>query len=256
MKKRIIHYFILAFSYSFIIGCRTTTFLPQSHNVPLFTDKNQLYVNTSFSSKTLDFQTAYSPIKNMGVMINGQLGQSYIMPEIGLGGYYSFNKTLIAELYGGGGKSKMDFIKTSHSFYLLSYTDRKEYDVNFDATKIFLQANLGAKFNDKINLSFSLKTSYWYFSNYYYHYEWWKFDSGSGNHQTLAEKDSINVKNESQITIEPAITLQTGGKYAKYMLQTGVNFSSYGNLNPYNQNPFFIRLGVSVNIDFASFGKE
>ncbi len=255
MNKFVLKFLFFIFFSTLFASCQTTSFLPQTQNVPLFTRDSQLRVSTAFTYRSIELQGAYSPINHFGIILNTQANSHYFMPEIGVGGYYSLNKKIITEIYGGYGYGKLKFndtVKSNDVFH--NSPSIKYYDVDLKANKYFLQPAFGIKFNDKIDLALSFKICYWDFSKYSYLYRRYEHITENPNSPiTLQYTDSVNVSMGNQFSFEPAITFKVGGKYAKFMMQTGIYFlnnSSKGYLNPYNPSPFFIRLGATVNVDF------
>ena len=234
-----------------LTSCYSPTFIPQTHNVPLFTEKQELKANATINSKSLDLQVAYSPINYIGVLANAQFYKTRIHPEIAAGGFYCFNDKLVTELYLGYGTARIKHETKRHSAAILGKVDDLEYNVDINAYKLFIQPDIGIKFNDDVNLSLSLKTTYWTFTNYYYHFEKWKYDNYGGQHRTLEHMDSINVKNDHQTTFEPALTLRCGNDVTKFMMQLGVAYNTrpLGSLDPYIDAPIFFRIGVNISID-------
>jgi hypothetical protein len=182
------------------------------------------------------------------------MGKQYgSMVELGLGYFHPFSEKIICEIYGGYGYGNLKYEKFNLPdktiFGTVGYSNSK---VDINAHRVFIQPNFGVKFNDRIELAISLKSCLWSFPNYYSDEEYWKRDDGGGYNHTRTVKDSVNLRNAVQYTYEPAITFKVGGKYAKFMLQTGIYFyqNEYKNApTPYNDFPVFIRLGACGLID-------
>ena len=257
MQNKLIFYLIFCFTSVFFTGCYTTSFLPQTQNVPLFTNKNQVRINPTHSFRTFELQLAYAPINHMGIIANIQASPRYYMTEIGAGAFYSKNNFIVTEVYCGLGTGRLKDSIIYHDFPVMPSDDRY-LGIDITAYKFFIQPNIGVKFSEKIDLSFSAKCTYWYYPNYYYNYERWdRTIRGSGPNSTYKYTEYINVKSGSEITIEPAITFRTGGEYTKFMIQTGISTpirTGSRNLDPYRYNNAYIRLGVCVN--FELFKKE
>lgn len=251
MKQPQLYVFLFFVSIA-LSSCYTTSFLPQTHNVPLFTKENQIRINPSHSFRTFDLQLAYAPINHLGIIANTHLTSRYNMTELGFGGFQSYDDKLILETYAGFGLSRFKAEITTHSRTPLGFNpiDDKEYVIDIYAHKYFLQQNFGLKFNEKNELAFSLKGTFWYFPKYYYDYEEWEYQNYSGTYRTLKDKDSVNVSKGSAITLEPAITFKTGGEHTKFMVQTGICLP--GTTDPIYPAPYrhtyaYIRVGISVN---------
>ncbi|CAN5488626.1 hypothetical protein BH10BAC1_BH10BAC1_05150 [soil metagenome] len=244
---------ILYFTAHLFSGCYTTSFLPQTHNVPLFTGEKQIRITPTHSIRAAELQLAYAPINHLGIIANIQATPRYYMPEIGVGAFYSTKNILVTEVYLGFGTGKL---KDSLSYYdrLLSSSD-KFLGIDITTYKFFLQPNLGVRFSEKIDLSFSAKCTYWYFPKYHYHYERWEYFGTSSPRLNYTEH--VDEKDGYGITIEPAITFRIGGEHTKFMIQTGFSASHETGdlvLSPYRDNYAFVRLGVSVN--FSLFKKK
>jgi hypothetical protein len=61
--------FIVVYSISLLIlaGCKTM-YVPNMQNVPMFKDKGEVILSSTFSN----YQLAYNPISNLGILFNGQ----------------------------------------------------------------------------------------------------------------------------------------------------------------------------------------
>ena len=251
MKNKLLSFLIIGFSSFLLTGCYTTSFLPQTHNVPLFTAKNQVRINPTHSLRAFDLQLAYAPANHLGIIANIQATTRYYMTEIGAGAFHSSNNILVTEAYLGFGTGRLKDSIIYHDFPILPSDDRY-LGVDIMAYKFFIQPNIGVKFSEKINLSFSAKCTYWYYPKYYYSYERWERVNGSGPRSVLVYEETINSKNVAELTIEPALTFRTGGEHTKFMIQTGVSVSARTgtlNLDPYRYNNGFIKLGVCVNFE-------
>lgn len=231
-----------------LLSCKSHSLLPQTQNVPLFIDKNQAQLDATFSYRTAELQAAYTPINHVGIIVNGMLGLGSMNSlEAGLGAYGVIQKKCVLELYGGYG---MGSVQSKDSVIGSAFIrGDRYYDINYQGIKYFIQPNIGIRFTDNVSLAISCKTNFWTMTKYSYFYE--RYGSFSGN---LKYQDSIYSRNKQQITFEPAITLKAGGKNVKFMMQVGayaLNDVSRvrGRVNPYNDNPFFLRLGIN-----ASFG--
>jgi len=137
-------------------------------------------------------------------------------------------------------------------------SDDRYLGIDITTYKLFFQPNIGVKFSEKMDLSFSAKCTYWYYPNYYYNYERWeRVKNSSGPPSVLEYKETINAKNATELTIEPALTFRTGGEHTKFMVQTGLSANVRTgklNLDPYRNNSTFIRLGVSMNFELFKKG--
>ncbi|MBL7883181.1 MAG: hypothetical protein JNL69_03885 [Bacteroidia bacterium] len=257
MKK-----YLFLITLSFLVeACHTHSFLPPTQNTPLFTNKEQAIFSGAITYRSLEINGAYTPIKHFAVMGSLQVSNA-VVPELGIGTYSSIYKNkIVGEIYGGIALCNLYYKKEDEKIKSIIGSPNGHY--NFDITmkgyRVFLQPNLGFRISDKINIAMSTKACLWYFTQYEYYRETWDYLNASGSHSKLADKDSTYLKNVGAVTIEPAITLKTGGKYGKFMVQTGVNLNITNNEKlpvPYHNIGMFIRLGFNVAVDFNDFKKK
>jgi len=97
MKNKQIYYIIIIATTLIIQSC-ATAYIPNRVNSPMFKDKGEFKLDLTTGRNGFDTQAAYSPIKNVGIMLNGcfsdrdkdTLSESFhehIYGEIGLGYY-------------------------------------------------------------------------------------------------------------------------------------------------------------------------
>jgi hypothetical protein len=247
-------------------GCMVHSFVPQTHNVPLFTDKHQLKISPSLSFRSVDVNLAYSPIKHLGIITNLQYGGNYIVPEIGVGAYHSINEKFVLEIYAGYGYSFINFADTVYRFTFSQKPVKafKYYNTNIAANKYFIQPNIGLRLNDNFELAVSMKITYWQYLHYYYNYERWEVDRDPYNppYYTLylAQQNKTGFNPGPEITVEPAITLKFGWRSIKFIVQAGTY--SVGNvsgirLDPYGgEFPNFIKTGICIGFDYKKNKKS
>ncbi len=260
MKATIKKAGILFVTILIISSCKNHSFLPQVQNTPVFTEENNIEVNAAVSTKTLDAQLAYSPIKHFGIMAN--MAMSYdgmVSPEIGLGAYNAFENRLYLGLYGGYAYCEYNYNRQKEFHTILSIDNfYYNYDIKIKANRIFLQPQISMLFTDKMNLTFSVKLSNWFVSDYYYRVDRYDHYSGPVDPQDPTSvwkksgTDTVNVKNSNSYTVEPSLTFKAGGENVKFMLQTGVYTQTYyGNDVPsiYRKVfPLVIRVGINAKI--------
>ncbi|MBL7889221.1 MAG: hypothetical protein JNL24_06690 [Bacteroidia bacterium] len=248
MKKII----FLLFFITLLFGCFPNSFIPQTQNTPLFTDKEQLELNFVHTHRSFEHQIAYSPVKNFAAMSNFSLATTSTVSEFGIGGYKQIGKALVVEMFGGYAYCENHFSDTmriENSFF--EYYPHA-YSSQIYANRYFLQPVIGFRFTDRINLSLSAKFCYWDYERYEYYGETVNF----GQTPLVTYNDSIVKPHTTNSTIEPTITLKVGGKYGKFMFQSGMYYVINENprfQTPYRHFPYFIRIGYNMTIDFNSF---
>jgi len=115
MKK----YFPYSIVYILILGlfsCRSI-YTPTTPNVPLFQNRNEFQFESSIFTNGINAKIAYSPIKHIGVLLNGQSSYSgqYEKPQYhyysdgAIGYYLNINKNHVGEIYFGYGSGESNF---------------------------------------------------------------------------------------------------------------------------------------------------
>jgi len=246
-------------------ACQIHSFLPQTQNVPVFTDEKQGEMTLTLPPRAVDFQLAYSPIKNLGVMGNVKYAGRYTIPEIGLGYYKSINENSSIAFYAGYANCKYTDDSVEIEKTVTIFKDTPAYTVySYDiyAHRFFVQPQISLTPSKKINLTFSFKTCLWQYSNLNYKYDSYNIPTNSP-HRVIVDSARINLKNVSSFSFEPAITLKVGGDIGKFILQTGIHASTpvtqgKNYFVPYTEKyfPLFIRMGFSIFIDVKALQKK
>lgn len=245
-------------------SCHTHSLVPQSQNVPLFTDKHEFRVSTGMGLRAGNLQLAYSPVKHLGIQTNIMASTTnlYLIPEVAIGAYHSIRKKFTFELYGGYSYCDYRYLNNKElyrDFLFGGYAGYYKFDIAMQSNRYFIQPNIGIKINEFMDLALSFKTSYWVFNNYSYNKELWIYSDSHNLHSSLRKKETVNLNSTVQYTFEPAMTIRAGGKNHKALLQTG--FYSYyyeGNnvAKPYRTLPIFIRFGYNGSFDFKKTSKR
>jgi hypothetical protein len=259
MKKFIYTVFVIIL----FASCHTHSLIPQSQNVPLFTDKHEFRVSTGVGFRAGNLQLAYSPIKHLGIQTNvmASTADLYLIPEVAIGAYYPIQKKFIFELYGGYAYCDYRYLNDKELYRDLlfgGYAGYYKFNIAMQANRFFIQPNIGIKINEYIDFALSFKTSYWDFQNYNYNRELWIYSDQQHLHSSLRGKESVNLYATSQYTFEPAITFRAGGKNHKFLLQTALYSYYYEGNNvakPYRTLPIFIRFGYNGSFDFKKNNK-
>ena len=187
--------FIFLF-FNLLSSCTHYYYVPNSHNVTLFKEKNEFRGTVAIGGEknkclTTELQTAYSITDNLAVMSNFSLASNGLAEQgfylDGAVGYFKpINDFFIFEIYGGLGNNTDIFTDISY-------------------LKFYAQPNIGVSFNT-FDAAFSTRVSNVYFYDIY-------IDS------IYNESLDLLNKNRNSILIEPAITLRAGWKFVKLQLQ-------------------------------------
>ncbi len=259
--KVLLKLFFVFNTFIFLSSCVSSSLLPQTQNVPLFTKEKELQISTQITGRSAELQLAYSAKPHLAFMANGLAGNLQ-MVELGAGYYTKLSEKFIFESYAGIGEGSVNVKNTFYHIKPLFFSTTKEErcNINIFGTKFFIQPNIGYKYEENLQLSLSLKGSFWYFPKYYYYNELWRPDIHG--EMEYIKTDSVNLKNTQCYTLEPAITFKTGGERLKFMTQLGflaainsenrtirplqnINNLTFTGKNGYSY--FFIRLGMTFN---------
>lgn len=261
----VLRLFFVFNTFSFLSGCVSSSLLPQTQNVPLFTKEKELQISTQVTARSAELQLAYSAKPHLSFIGNGLIGNLQ-MADLGVGYYTSVGEYYVFETYVGIGEASL---KKYHSIYhinfptLYSNSGETRFDRDITASKFFIQPNIGYEYYDNLHLSLSVKGSYWYFPKYYYKTER-NVIVGSQGRMGFVVDDSVNLKNVECYTLEPAFTFKTGGERLKFMTQVGylISIDKTDKILPFryitkSTNPlntfqnkhtnsyFFLRLGLT-----------
>jgi hypothetical protein len=207
-------------------GCHLL-YLPNQVNVPMLTDRNDLSGNVSLGLSNVNLQAAYSPMKNVGLMVNyaggkdfnsdnSNISNSYSFIEFGAGYYKPIGKNLLFDIYGGYGVG-----------------DAKTYDNVFDAptnvngrySRVFIQPSITISAGDAFDANLAIRPVFIFMEQ-----------TTDNNRPTLS----------SSTFLEPVLTLKYGWKYVKIINQLG--FSLPTQEVDYAFNPFILSVGINFQL--------
>jgi hypothetical protein len=228
----------------FLVSCSTYYYAPNSHNVPLFKEKNEVRadikgtIGDDFNG--FEAQAAYSITDNVAVMgnyimgkggtssdLNGRWGRGHLV-EGGAGYYKEIVKDLVFESYGGVGFGR---VKNHH--YEGGYAGSSTHNL----FRVFLQPQIGYASN-VFDAAFSTRFGLLRFNQ--------SQNSNSAYYtpSVMSQLSYINA-NPNSIMAEPAITMRLGWKYVKLQLQAT---ASYNLSNSIPMVPLTVSGGVHVSL--------
>lgn len=229
-------------------SCYHVYYAPNTPNVSLLTEKNELRVNaglivgmeSEFAGG--DLQLAYAPAPHLGVMVNGfkasNTDQSLNdFPEQGRGSYGELGigyftavdpkKNWLFEVYGGLGKGSVRN----------EYGDGDHSKVGI--TKLFLQPAFGYKWN-YIEVALAPRIS---------HVNWKIKEAGVTDVNTVRDMEAI-AQHPNFISFEPAVIFRGGGKKVKAQLGlTLANNEWYNSGQASPRETSVVFLGLSFNLN-------
>lgn len=252
---------ILLMSLILFSSCVSNHFVPHAHNVPLFTEKKQTHLILAAGTSAIDLQYAHSFSNHVAAMINYKFqSKTPYCLEIGAGYFMPLGKKTVFEIYGGGGLGKYNYRggnargeNLESAFTPFGGGPGSEYDVYIKSYQFFLQPNIGIKSSEKFSLALSTKVNYWLFPEYKYFLKESTSESyNNGNYNgssTYVVTKNINLHNVNALTLEPALTIKTGGEKLTFMMQVGVYSTLLEpDLSPYDKFYNFFRLGLNWKI--------
>ena len=234
----------------FNYGCSPVYYGPNTQNVPLLSHAGEYNISVSGSGELLELQGSVSPVKHLGLQLNG----SWYMPQksdsayrgagyftdAGIGYYTAFgpNDILVFETYaigGVGGVRNSISPHTATSNYGSIYTNAGRYGIQpvFGVKWKYVDAAISSRF---VGLS--------YFNT-----------SGNLIYAGRNQQDYLN-ENRHSFLIEPAITIRAGGDFLKAQIQYGRSFN-ISNPDFYQRNSMLtIGLVLSPNRYRNIFAKK
>lgn len=225
---------------SFIIfatSCKVM-YVPNMVNVPLFKEKNEFRGTVSL----WDYQFAYAPAKNIGLMANGYVRNSSFSDitnystsrnlfEGGIGYFNNLNEGFVFETYVVGGVGNLSY--NNSDIYTTPTVDKK-FTTGF--TRFFIQPSIGYT-NDFVDVAFSTRIVKLGFNSI-------KNDGYTA--QDLKDENILDLDKTNYYFIEPTFTVRMGYKWCKIHLQAV--YSNKVNFEPLNYQKFSFNFGLHINI--------
>ena len=219
------------YTFLILISVSCGMYVPNTQNVPLFTEKNQtkLLMSPSFgvASLGLDFQMATSVSNHIGLMANGYLGvtgsyASNYFGDLGIGYYTIVSETsdskYVFEIYAAYGGGASEF---SESLNSLNFSGKANYN------RTFVQPAIGL-ITGNIELAFSNRIA------------------------------MINLKNPTdfefdlytpEVLIEPAFTFRAGKRNTMFELQVLYSIHTRDDLFYFDAyDPLHLSLGIYLSL--------
>lgn len=205
--------FIAIFTALFAYSCSPTYYMPNTHNVPLFIQKDEVVIAAAGNDKQIELQAAYAMKNDIGIQVNtgaffgenaGDNGTGGF-GEIGVGVYKPLQYNLIFETYAlaGIGRLRNNFPGTIHTY------PGTTGEISSTIMRIGMQPSIGLKYN---NFSVSFSTRFAYLGYF-------------GVDGSLIYDDVDQVRylkdNNAHFIIDPALTLKGGLKNIQLTLQLG-----------------------------------
>ncbi len=221
-----------------ISSCGPTYYVPNSQNVPLFTEQGQTHASARISGGLyqtgFEFQGAHAVSDKRAVMlnmhaINLENGGGGYFGEAGYGLYKQLGKRFVFETYGGLGYGSLNN---------LYYTEdgEREIKVNTDYLRLFAQPQI-ALTTKVIDFAFTSRFTYANFG---------QAPNIIGLPEYVQEQLQYIRDNQGNLFWEPGITLRLGWDYVK--LEGQLLFSAPFTNNDLNADPINFNLGVTMKL--------
>ncbi len=220
-------------------SCATTLYTTNAVNVPLLKEKGEVKLNVTQK----DLQAAVAVSDKIGIMVNGfydnyngsnnyQHGGG--MGEVGVGHLLNSESHLVMETYVGAGLGKV----YKQQQYTNSANDNYMASFNVNATKAFIQSNLGYR-SKYFDVALTPKFSFVKYSN---------FSQSNYSDEQLKENylDNNRLTDPLFVFAEPAITVRGGYKFIKLQAQYGVTLNVGGQM--IKHSPDFGSIGLVIDI--------
>lgn len=243
MKK----YTLKNICYIILIGglssCSTSYYASGVQRAPILQEKGELTAAASGSvyarSVSTDFHAAYSPIENIGVMVNGNLfspqtnrntfnnTRTYTGLEgqymEAAGGYYQLvGENSSVEIYGGYGRL-FDGSTTTSTF-------NNDFISSFDYNRFFIQTAFGYR-GEIFEIAPSVRVS--------------RIDFQNVRNQETTNLGLL-VDGDNFIMFEPSLTVGLGFRYFKFQISVGSSFNfQYAN---FEYEPIALSAGFLFNL--------
>ena len=210
-----------------IVFCIATTFtifsclpsyVPNTVNAPLFSNKGEIQAAIYTGSAGIDPQLSYAISNHAGLLMNGSFADrtsessdnfhKHNFVEIG-GGYFSrFGNRGVVEVYGGFGLGNLEGL--NESGFPFDYT-------KVNTTRYFIQPTVG--FGSDI------------------------FDGGFTPRLVLVNLRQ-GSKSETGVFWEPVFTGKLGYKFLRFVFQFGLSFPFNGDQITFDYQPFLLSFGI------------
>jgi len=217
-------------------SCNPKFYSPNSHNVPLISDRGEIQVTAAGNTDQLEVQGAFGVTEGFSIIVNGGLfipsdeengnGGSGKFIEAGPGFFMPVSSDFVFETYGLFGIGSFE----NHMPGSVNETDTKG-DISANLTRIGLQPNFGYK-----SEYFSIGVSSRFVHVGYNHIK---------GDLIFDETDQIQYLRDhnSNFMIEPALTLRAGIEKAKLQFQIGKSFNVTN--KDFRQDDLLLTIGLN-----------
>ncbi len=224
--------FIASSAFIILLHSCASLYVPNSVNTPLLTEKNEATINVTTGMNGWDLQTAYSPFKHLGIMINTsgspKLNNSgsyhrHAFAEGALGFTTKTGSDGVFEIYMGGGYGT---IETKSKVIVNGNSNIDK--VSGQGTRYFIQPSIGVK-KSNVEFAFTIRGVYTELDHVVYN-------------------NSVTSTTRSGGFIEPAFTIRNGEGRFMFQTQVGGSIPFNLNTNDIRLRPFIMSFGFCVRL--------
>ncbi len=231
--------FMLLLSAILLTACNPKYYTPNTHNVPLLTEKGESNLTICGSANQVEFQGAYGVSDQIAILANGGLfipkdlengdGGSGKFLELGSGYFKELSHNFVFETYFLLGMGSLE----NHLPSTTTANPLTKGKIEANLFRLGLQPNLGYK-----TKYFSMALS-----SRLVHISYYKIN-GDLIYEQVNQSDYLN-KHASNFLIEPALTIRGGVEKVKLQIQIGYSFNVS---NPdFRQDKSFATVGLNFN---------
>lgn len=221
------------------VACSPKYYVPNTQNVPIISERGQTNLSVAGNGNQVEFQGAYGLNDALALQVNGALmrpkdddngnGGSGNLFEGGLGYYRNINSNFVFDTYGliGVGKMENDFPSSVTTY---PGTTGK---ISASMLRLGLQPSISFR-QQYFSISGSVRVSSLTFSKV----------EGS---LTFEDVDQVAYlrDNESNVLVEPALTIRGGLEKLKLQLQLAKSFNLSN--SDFKQDDTLLSLGLNFN---------
>ncbi len=232
MKKQNVFFLIAIIVLS---SCSHTYYVPNTVNVPLFKEKNEIRLAGYYYSDqvtTYEIQGAYSITNNLAVMANYMYGydytKEYVKEDCGFGHYVDaaaeyykpLNKYFVLEAFGGMGICNQSHLYKGEYLYASGHYIPTRYIAKVFFIKNFMQTSIGFTSN-YFDIALSTRIA-----NLTYLNTFQNLPPSDYDYMDLQKIYLIR----NFLVLEPALTIRGGWKYVKIQTQLCYSFQVFPNV--------------------------
>ncbi|MDD2412016.1 MAG: hypothetical protein RBS19_01855 [Bacteroidales bacterium] len=230
---------IIIFATLGIASCSPKFYTPNSHNVPLLSEKGEASLTLTGNGNQLEFQGAYAITNHIAIKADGGIfspsdinngnGGSGKFGELGVGYFTPIHENWIFETYGivgyGGFENHMPSTQEN-------YPSTKG-NISAKLLRVGIQPNFGFK-SKYFSAAVSSRIVNLSYNNI----------KGDLIYRDISQTQYLK-NNSSHFLVEPALTLRGGTESFKLQLQYGYSFNLTN--KSFKQDVMFLTAGINVN---------